>query len=101
MGGRTSEMVIESAPNLIYSKGKSKISIKSLKKKKMVIATKFGFRSTRLCKRNVLAPITSDVLNENHLVSFANRIFTFVISFLLVIKSLKGKGKKILKIVFY
>lgn len=50
---------------------KEKISIKPLKeKKKIVVATKFGFGS-QLRKWKVLTPLTSIVLNENHLVKLA------------------------------
>lgn len=45
---------------------------KTLKKKKMVLANKFGFGS-RLCEGNVLAPLTLGVFNGNHLVSFVNK----------------------------
>lgn len=37
----------------------------------MIIATKFRFGS-RLCEGKVLSPLTSVVINGNHLVSFAN-----------------------------
>src|SRR3954468_13936296 len=60
----------ESPPNFIYSNGNGKILIKptnEMKWTKMVFATKFGFGS-RLSKGKVLAPLTSIVLDETHLV---------------------------------
>lgn len=39
----------------------------------MIVATKLRFRS-QLCEENVLASLTSIVLNDNHLVSFVNKI---------------------------
>lgn len=59
----------------------------------MVVATKIGFRS-RLCDEKVLTPLTSVVLNINHLVRFAIKMLVCVICFLQVVKSVKGKEKE-------
>src|SRR4051812_27198142 len=60
-----SRVQTESPPILIYSnKRKEKISINP-QRKEMVIATKLGFAS-RLCKRKVLASLTSIVLDGTY-----------------------------------
>lgn len=46
----------------------------------MVVATKFEFGSW-LCEGKILAPVTSVVINENHLVKFSNRMLAFVYLF--------------------
>lgn len=48
----------------------------------MVVATKFEFEFDE----NVLAPLTSIVLNMNHLVRFSNRMLAYAICFLLDIE---------------
>lgn len=66
--------------------------MKTLKTKKMIVATKFGF-GNRLCKGKVLAPLISVVLYGDHLARFLIRILAFIICFLLGIEMLKGKIK--------